>query len=151
MKKVLPLLLLVIFACERAPKKIIYPETRKDNVEEDYFGTKVKDPYRWLENDHSEETKKWVDKQIAVTQSYLNKIPFRGKIKKRFESLMKYPREGAPFKRGDYYFVYKNNGSQNQSVLYIKKNIEDKEEEILNPNTMSDEGIISLNGFNLSP
>lgn len=141
---------LLLVSCNNTSSNMTYPKTEKGNTETDYFGTKVKDPYRWLEDDNSKATKTWVDEQIKTTQTFLSKIPFRGKIKKRFEELMKYPSESAPFKKGNFYFTYKNNGEQNQSVLYMKKEIDGDDVEVLNPNTLSKEGIISLAGFSLS-
>src|SRR5690242_5959317 len=95
---------------------INYPQTNKTDVTDNYHGTIVADPYRWLEDDNSPETKAWVTAQNTVTSAYLNKIPFRGAIRKRLEELWNYPKVGAPFKKGDYYYFYKNDGLQNQSV-----------------------------------
>lgn len=151
-------LLLVLFGCififtgcKHKNQKLVYPQTRMDsNIEDGYFGTIIKDPYRWLEDDNSEETKEWVDQQIKVSDSYLSQIPFRDKIKKRFEELMKYPTQSYPIKKGEYYFIYKNDGTQNQRSIYIKKNIDEQEQEILNPNNLSKDGIVSINGIDVS-
>lgn len=100
--------------------KIVYPKTVKGNTVDTYFGVKVADPYRWLENDTSVATKNWVIAQNKVTSSYLSKIPFRQKIFDRFKSLNNYEKLGSPFKQNGKYYFYKNNGLQNQSVLYVQ-------------------------------
>jgi len=122
---------------------IQYPETKKGSVTDDYFGTNVADPYRWLEDDRSAETAKWVAEQNKVTFSYLDRIPFRDAIKTRMEKLWNYERISAPFREGDLYYYYKNNGLQNQSVLY-RKDKNGKEEVFLDPNTFSKDGTTSL-------
>src|SRR5688572_17246670 len=98
-----------------------YPETRKENTTDNYFGTTVADPYRWLEDDRSAATREWVIAQNKVTQDYLSKIPFRDAIKQRLKKLMKYEKYSEPFKEGGYTYFYKNTGLQNQSVLYRQK------------------------------
>src|SRR5215510_6127421 len=95
--------------------KIVYPPTKKVEQVDDYFGTKVYDPYRWLEDETSAETKAWVDSQNSVTFGYLDKIPYREKLKARLTQLYNYPRISAPFHRGNTYFFTRNNGLQNQS------------------------------------
>ncbi|RYF97916.1 MAG: S9 family peptidase, partial [Chitinophagaceae bacterium] len=95
-----------------------YPDTRQENITDNYFGTTVADPYRWLEDDQSEATKQWVTAQNNVTQNYLSNIPFRNAIKERLTKLMNYERSSQPFKEGDYTYFYRNSGLQNQSVLY---------------------------------
>src|SRR5688500_14801097 len=100
--------------------KYSYPQSKKDKVEDTYHGTKVQDPYRWLEYDTAADVKAWVNEQNALTQSYLSKIPYREKIKNRLAEIWNYPRYGAPFKEGDKYYFYKNDGLQNQSVLYVQ-------------------------------
>ncbi len=127
-----------------------YPITTKQDISEDYFGTQVADPYRWLEDDNSKETMEWVDAQNEVTDAYLNKIPFRGAIRERLEALWNYPKIGAPFKKSDRYFQYKNDGLQNQSVLYVKSSPEDEGRVLLDPNTLSDDGTISLSSMAIS-
>src|SRR6185312_6619980 len=123
-----------------------YPETRKTNQTDDYFGTKVADPYRWLEDDRSEETKNWVIAQNKVTSAYLAQIPFRDAIKKRLTELWNYEKYSAPFKEGDYTYFYKNDGLQNQSVLYRQKG-EQQPEVFLDPNKFSADGTTSLAGI----
>ena len=123
-----------------------YPETRKDTtIVDDYFGTKVADPYRWLENDTSAETNAWVEAQRAVTNDYLSHIPFRGAIKDRLTTLMNYERYSAPHKRFGRYIYSKNDGLQNQSVIYLQ--YPDQEPEVLlDPNKLSDDGTVSFGG-----
>lgn len=124
-------------------KKMNYPVTKKDSTVDTYFGTKVEDPYRWLENDLADDTKAWVIEQNKVTQSYLSQIPYRDRIKQRLEKLWNYEKYSAPFKEGEYIYFFKNDGLQNQAVLYRQK--EGIEPEIfLDPNTFSKEGTTSL-------
>jgi len=131
---------------QTSKKMIDYPKTKKDNTVDTYFGTQVPDPYRWLENDLSEDTKSWVKEQNKVTQAYLSQIPYRDKIKQRLEKLWNYEKYSAPFKEGKYIYFYKNNGLQNQSVLYRQE--EGKEPEIfLDPNKFSADGTTSLAGI----
>lgn len=128
----------------KTPKhQIKYPETKKGSVTDNYFGTTVADPYRWLEDDRSEETAKWVAEQNKVTFGYLDNIPFRDAIKKRMEKLWNYERVSAPYREGDFYYYYKNDGLQNQSVLY-RKDKDGKEEVFLDPNSFSKDGTTSL-------
>ncbi len=127
-----------------------YPETKKGETVENYHGTKVADPYRWLEDDNSEETKAWVKTQNKVTADYLSTIPQREKIKKRLEDLWNYPRYSSPFKKAQYYYYYKNNGLQNQSVMYRQSGLTGKPTEFLNPNTLNKEGIAALSGTSFS-
>ncbi len=152
MKKLLiaSLAVLLVFACQ-TPKEVAtgnlkYPQTAKVDTVDTYFGTEVPDPYRWLEDDRSEATAQWVGAQNEVTQSYLKEIPFRDQIKARLTELLDYERVNAPAKHGDYEYTYKNDGLQNQSVLYRKRIGGDQEEEFLNPNKFSDDGTISLAG-----
>src|SRR5215213_6009616 len=108
--------------------KITYPETKKVEQVDDYFGTKVADPYRWLEDEISAETKPWIDDQNRVTFGYLDKIPYREKLKARLTQLYNYPRISAPFHYGDTYFFTKNDGLQNQNVYYMQKGVNGKAE-----------------------
>jgi prolyl oligopeptidase len=126
-----------------------YPITKAVEIEDNYFGTVVKDPYRWLEDDESSETKAWVDEQNAATQDYLSQIPFRNAIKDRLKVLMNYEKYSQPFKEGDYTYFYKNTGLQNQSVLYRER--EGGEPEVfLDPNTFSADATTSLAGISFS-
>ena len=120
-----------------------YPKTEKKVVDNTYFGTTIKDPYRWLEDDKSAETASWVKAENEVTFNYLEKIPFRKQLKERMEKLWNYEKISAPFKKGNYTYYYKNNGLQNQSVLY-RKDKKGKEEVFLDPNTFSADGSTSL-------
>ncbi len=128
---------------------IDYPSTQKGTQVDDYFGTKVNDPYRWLEDDRSEETANWVKKQNETTYNYLEKIPYRNAIKERLEKLWNYEKISAPFVEGDFTYFYKNDGLQNQSVLW-RKNKLGKEEVFLDPNTFSKDGSTSLGGVDFS-
>lgn len=120
-----------------------YPETRKGDVVDTYFGTEVADPYRWLEDDRSEETENWVKAQNEVTFAHLESIPYREKIETRLTELWNYEKISAPFKEGDYTYFYKNDGLQNQYVVYRQKG--DEEPEVfLDPNTFSEDGTTSL-------
>lgn len=127
-----------------------YPKTEKTDQKDEYFGTIVDDPYRWLEDDLSAETKQWVTAQNEVTQDYLGQIPFRDAMHKRLESLWNYEKEGAPIKEGDYIYFYKNDGLQNQYVLWRKKGEDGKEEVFLDPNKFSEDGTSSLAGISFS-
>jgi prolyl oligopeptidase len=130
--------------------KIEYPKTKKVDVVDNYFGTKIHDPYRWLENDTSAETKAWVKAQNKVTFDYLSKIPFRDKIKNRLKQIINYPKVSTPFKSGGLYFYYKNTGLQNQSVLYVTKDYNSEGEIILDPNKLSDDGTVALSTIGVS-
>jgi prolyl oligopeptidase len=127
-------------------KPMNYPKTTKTDVSDTYFGTTINDPYRWLEDDRSTETKAWVDAENNVTQGYLSTIPFKGAIKKRLETLWNYEKFTAPFKEGDYTYFYKNDGLQNQYVLYRQKD-KNKPEIFLDPNTFSKDATTSLAGI----
>jgi len=124
---------------------IEYPNTRKDTeVVDDYHGTEIADPYRWLEDDHSDETKSWVIAQNKVTNQFLSKIDVKEKFVSRLTTLWNYPKYSVPFKEGDYYYFYKNDGLQNQYVLYRLKSLNDTPELVLDPNKFSDDGTTSL-------
>ena len=127
-----------------------YPETKKVDSVDTYFGTEVKDPYRWLEDDRSAETEEWVESQNEVTFGYLQRIPFREDIKQRLTELWNYEKIGAPWKEGDYIYFSKNDGLQNQSVIYRKKSENEPAEVFLNPNKFSDDGTTSLGGMSFS-
>ncbi len=130
-------------------ESIQYPKTNKDNTSDYYFGQKVVDPYRWLEDDMSDETAKWVKEQNNVTFGYLDKIPYREQLKKRLTELWNYEKVSSPFKRGKYTYFYRNDGLQNQSVVY--RQIDNGTPEIfLNPNKFSDDGTTSLASLSFS-
>ncbi|MBK8608634.1 MAG: S9 family peptidase [Chitinophagaceae bacterium] len=131
--------------------EVKYPETVKDStVKDNYFGTVVPDPYRWLENDTSAETAAWVKAENEVTQNYLSQIPFRDAIKSRYEKLFNFEKYSAPFRQGKYMYYYKNSGLQNQSVLYREADGSNVAEEFLDPNTFSKDGTTSLAGISFS-
>jgi len=130
----------------------VYPETRKSDTVDDYFGTKVADPYRWLEGDAAVEPEvaSWVEAQNKVTFAYLEQIPFRQKVKDRLTALYNYPKYSAPSRRGDYFFYTKNDGLQNQSVWYRQKGLDGTPEILLDPNKLSADGTTRLGQFSLS-
>ncbi|WP_233590881.1 prolyl oligopeptidase family protein [Flavobacterium sp. GSP27] len=131
------------------PKPLTYPTTSKGETVDVYFDTKLPDPYRWLEDDKSAETGAWVKAQNEVTYGYLAQIPFRDVLKARMEKLWNYEKIGAPFKEGNFTYYYKNNGLQNQSVLY-RKDTKGTETVFLDPNTFSKDGTTSLGGLDFS-
>ena len=146
----LPLIgFVLLISCQNNPGKISYPITEKVPVVDTYFDTEVIDNYRWLEDDNAEDTKNWVIKQNETTFSYLDKIPFRNQLKKRLEQLWDYEKISAPFKEGDYTYFYKNDGLQNQYVIYRQKEGAEKEV-FLDPNQFSQDGTISLAGLSFS-
>lgn len=124
--------------------QLSYPATKKVDQVDDYFGTKVEDPYRWLEDDNAPETKDWVTAENKVTFDYLDKIPYRGKIKNRLTELYNYERFSTPSKIGEYYVFSKNDGLQNQAVYYRQKGLDGAPEVFLDPNAMSKEGTTSV-------
>jgi prolyl oligopeptidase len=137
-------------ACTNRNISVEYPETRKDSVIDNYFGTMVEEPYRWLEDDQSEETKAWVLAQNEVTNNYLSQIPFRASIADRLRELWNYPKFSTPFKKGEYYFEYRNSGLQNQSVLYIMSEPGDSGRILLDANMLSTDGTVALNFISVS-
>lgn len=144
---------LIFASCGETKKTKVaeYPTTRYDStVVEDYHGTMVADPYRWLEDDRSEETAEWVKTQNALSETYLSTFPMRDKIKTRLSELFDYPTQGAPARHGEYYFYFKNDGLQNQSVLYFQKGLEGTPEIFLDPNTLSEDGTVALSAISFS-
>ena len=126
-------------------KQIVYPQTERESVTDNYHGTVVADPYRWLEDDRSERTAAWVKAQNEVTFGYLNALPQREAIRKRLTELWDYPSQSAPAKRGEWYYISRNSGLQNQSILYRKRSLEATEEEVFfDPNTLSEDGTVAL-------
>lgn len=155
MKKILLLAAVsILFACKSNELKKIsmlpYPETKKVDTLDNYFGTSIADPYRWLENDTTEETAAWVKAQNEVTQNYLSQISFRETIKNSLTEIWNYEKISAPYRKGDYYYYSKNNGLQNQSVIYYKKGLDAEEKVFLDPNKLSDDGTVSLGGLYFS-
>lgn len=143
--------MVMLSACDTRYKIKEYPETECDEtVVDDYFGTKVADPYRWLENDTSAATMAWVKAQRALTDDYLSHIPIREKLKERLTEISNYERYGVPSKRFGKYFYSKNDGLQNQSVYYMQDVDGGEPEVLLDPNTLSDDGTVSLGGMSLS-
>ena len=141
----------ISFACVcllplASAQSLNYPNTRKSDQVDDYHGVKVPDPYRWLEDDNSAETAAWVKAENEVTFGYLAKIPYRDQVKHRLEQLYNYTRYTPPIHRGDYYIFSKNDGLQNQNVLYVQKGLEGTPEVLLDPNTFSADGTTRL-GF----
>jgi prolyl oligopeptidase len=146
MKKILlPLLTLAIGAnFTTMAQQIKYPDTKKVEQKDDYFGTSIDDPYRWLENDTAQETEAWVKAENQVTNNYLAQIPFRQKIHDRLTELWNYAKYTAPEKEGVYFTFYKNDGLQNQAVLYVQKGLSGNSEVLLDPNKLSADGTVAL-------
>ncbi len=132
-------------------EELKYPETTKGNVSDVYFETTIQDPYRWLEDDNSPETAAWVAAQNNVTNDYLKEIEFRDALKSRLEKIWNYPKLGVPFKKGDKYFFFKNDGMQNQSVLYMRNSLDAEPTLLFDPNNLSADGTIALGGTSVSP
>jgi prolyl oligopeptidase len=141
--------ILAMNACKQK-NTVTYPVAKKVDTVDDYFGTKVGDPYRWLENDTSAETAAWVTAENVVTNDYLSRIPFRDKMRERLTKMWNYPRFGVPFKEGSNYFYFKNDGLQNQSVLYVRNGLEGVSRVLLDPNRFSEDGTIALAGTSVS-
>jgi prolyl oligopeptidase len=130
---------------------VTYPFSKKDSAVSDvYFDKTIADPYRWLEDDQSAETKDWVQKQNLVTFGYLSQIPYRDKIKKRLEQIWNYEKFGTPFKEGGKYYFFKNDGLQNQSILYVQDHLDGKASVALDPNSFSADGTSSLGEMGFS-
>lgn len=146
----LVLVLFISFQSIAQGLRVQYPKTAKVSHTDTYFGTSVADPYRWLENDNSPETAKWVEDQNKVTFDYLDKIPYRQKLKERLEKVFNYPKYSSPFRRGENYFFFKNDGLQNQSVAYVQNGLDGKSEVLLDPNTFSTDGTSRLGAFSVS-
>jgi prolyl oligopeptidase len=152
-RAVLAFSILLVVALATLPveaTKLKYPKARKVNHTDTYFGTVVADPYRWLEDDNSEETKAWVTAQNQVSFGYLETIPFRNQMKNRLEQIFNYPRYTAPFRNGNMYFFSKNDGLQNQSVLYMQKGLKGTPEVVIDPNKLSADGTTRLGTFSVS-
>ena len=138
--------ILIVLLHKAAPEPLQYPRSETVNVTDNYHGVPVSDPYRWLEDDNSKRTKAWVEKQNSFTNSYLRRIPFRRKIEKRLTELWDYPSYSIPFQKGKRIYYYKNDGLQNQSVLYVQDNIDSEASIFLDPNKFSSDGTVSLGG-----
>ncbi len=150
MRNKLYYLFLLVTMAEGVTAQITYPETKMVEQSDDYFGTRVADPYRWLEDDNAKDTKDWVTAQNKVTFDYLDKIPYRGQWLQRLEAINNYPKYSTPFRNNEYFYYYRNDGLQNQSVLYRQKGLKGTEELVLDPNRFSADGTTSLATFSLS-
>lgn len=150
MRHLLLTLALIQSALTAIAQPFSYPVTRKTEQVDDYFGTKISDPYRWLEDDRSAETEAWVKKENEVTFRYLETIPYREQVKKRMTELWNFPKYSSPFKGGNNYFVYTNDGLQNQFVLNILRDLKGKPEVFLDPNKLSPDGTINIGNVNVS-
>jgi prolyl oligopeptidase len=136
--------------CNPPHSKWEYPVTKQQDVTENYFGTTVPDPYRWLEDDTTQAVAAWVEAENKATFAHLNRIPFREALKQRLTELTDYERIGIPFKRHGKYYYYKNDGLQDQSVLYVKESLTGEASVLLDPNTLSDDGTVALSGTSFS-
>jgi len=158
MNKILSLFVVIFFSCKSTkisnpanrPLTLVYPVTKQGSVNDNYFGTNVKDPYRWLEDDRSAETAAWVKAQNDVTFNYLDKIPFRKALGIRYANLFNFEKYSAPFKEGNYIYYSKNSGLQNQYVMYRERVDGGEAEMFLDPNGFSKDGTTSLAGINFS-
>lgn len=146
MRKVLILFTCMMTAQSMMAQKINYPQTMRDDTVDDYFGVKVADPYRWLENDTSAQTAAWVEAENRVTQAFLQKIPQRAKLAKRLKKVANYEKIGLPAEHNGKWYFYKNNGLQNQSVLYVMDELGGTPRVFLDPNTLSTDGTVALKG-----
>ena len=146
MRKVLILFTCMMTAQSMMAQKINYPQTMRDDTVDDYFGVKVADPYRWLENDTSAQTAAWVEAENRVTQAFLQKIPQRAKLAKRLKEVANYEKIGLPAEHKGKWYFYKNNGLQNQSVLYVMDELGGTPRVFLDPNTLSTDGTVALKG-----
>jgi prolyl oligopeptidase len=144
------IIIMTISSCCNEQDEIKYPVSKKVDQTDEYFGVQVADPYRWLEDDNSEETAEWVKAENEVTNAYLSQIPFRDKIVDRLTEIWNYPRYRTPEKKGEYYYFRKNDGLQNQDVLYVMKGEDGEPEILLDPNTLSEDGTVALSSWNLS-
>lgn len=152
MTQLKPLLPGLLFTglCLNSQAQLSYPASKTVKQTDVYHGVTIEDPYRWLEDDRSEETKEWVTKQNAVTASYLQAIPYRQKIRDRLTELWNFDKMSPPFKKGKLLFSFRNNGLQNQSVLYAQPSLLDKPTMVLDPNELSADGTVSLSGIAIS-
>lgn len=141
---------LMVLSCTQKQEKLVYPKTEKIVVTDIFFGTEVDDPYRWLEDDRSAETEAWVKEQNKVSFAYLDQISYRDELKDELTEIWNYEKLSAPFKEGAYTYYYKNDGLQNQYVLYRKKGDDGEEELFLDPNTFSEDGTTSLGQVSFS-
>ena len=156
MKKVLLMLVSTLTICLAActgggAEKLDYPQARRDDTVTDYFGTKVPEPYRWMEDLNSSEVQQWVSAENTLTDDYLSKIPLNGWVRQRLTDLWNYPKSGVPDEEGGRYFFRKNSGLQNQSVVYVQEGSDGAPRELLDPNELSPDGSTALAGYDPSP
>lgn len=149
MRLFIPLLALSLTACVSQPHSqhssdMSYPETRQDQVVDTFFGTPVPDPYRWLEDDRAPEVEAWVNAQNEVTHAYLSQIDFRPQLEARLGQLLDYPKVSSPRQVGEYYFFYKNDGLQNQPVIYYQRGLDGEPEVFIDPNQLSEDGTVAI-------
>lgn len=147
---ILSVILFVMTSCKKDVKTWTYPDTKKSDISDVYFGDTVPDPYRWLENDTAADVKEWVKEQNAVTDQYMATIPFRESLYQEFTRIWDFPKYGTPSKKGDRRFFMKNDGLQNQYVLYMQTGEDGEAEVLLDPNTFSEDGTIALSGISIS-
>ena len=150
MKRLIFMMMATLATTAVTAQGLQYPKAAKDGTVDEYFGTKVADPYRWLENDTSAQTAAWVEAENKVTNAYLAKIPFRGKLLKRLTELSNYERISAPRKRHGKWYFYKNDGLQNQSVMYVMDKLGGEPRVFLDPNKLSTDGTVALKGVYFS-
>lgn len=150
MRKIILLMTGIMAVSCAQQKKIVYPETATVDAVDMYFSTEVTDPYRWLEDDTSAATAAWIEAENEVTHEYLSRIPFRQKLQERLTELTDYEKIGTPFKKHGKYYFYRNNGLQNQSVLYVQETLESEPRIVLDPNKLSDDGTVALSGISFS-
>ncbi len=150
---VIAILMAMVVTHSMVAQSLNYPVTKKENQRDDYFGVKIEDDYRWLEDDRSAQTASWVAEQNKITEYYLAQIDVRQKLKERLTQLWNYNKQSVPFKKGDNYFCFRNSGLQNQSVMFMAKSYNAPEKDwqiLLDPNKLSKDGTVSLNGTSLS-
>jgi prolyl oligopeptidase len=140
----------LLFGIHISNAQMQYPQTKKVEHTDEYHGVKVQDPYRWLEDDRSAETAEWVKAENKVTFDYLDKIPYRTMLKERIEKVFNYPKYSAPSRKNEWFYFSKNDGLQNQSVLYRQKGLEGTPEVVLDPNKLSADGTTRLGAFSIS-
>src|SRR5882762_6729022 len=152
--RISPIAVAAAFVCgswlKAAENKMTYPPARRSDQADSYHGVRIEDPYRWLEDADSAETKAWVDAENALTAKYLRQIPGRERILRRLTDLWNFERFSNFFKAGGRYFYSRNDGLQNQNVLYTLPSIQGAARVLLDPNTLSDDGTVALSGFNVS-
>ena len=150
MKKIVLISMAIMATSMLQAQGLQYPKAEKDGTVDEYFGVKVSDPYRWLENDTSAQTTAWVEAENKVTNAYLQKIPFRGKLLKRLTELSSYEKDGAPRKHHGKWYFSRNNGLQNQSVIYVKDQLDGEARVFLDPNQLSSDGTVALKALSFS-